>query len=95
MQQFKSAFHLPPNTCHVALMQELGVRPMSIWFDMHLLELWHRVTNMQDSRLVKKIVLAAPGGRSAGGRSAGGRQMHWMDKVKAALKRWERPGQPP
>lgn len=57
---------------------------MSIWFDMRLLELWHRVTHMQDSRLAKKIVLAAPGGRSAGGR-----QMLWMDKVKAALERWE------
>jgi hypothetical protein len=34
--------------------------------------------------LVKKIVLAAPGGRSAGGR-----QMLGMDKVKAALERWE------
>jgi hypothetical protein len=55
MQQFKSAFHLPPNMWHVALMQELGVHPMSVWVDMRLLEMWRRVINMEDSRLVKKV----------------------------------------
>jgi hypothetical protein len=83
----KSAFHCPPTTCHSVLLQELAVRPMSIWFDKRMLELWHRVINMSDDRLVKQVVIGAGPLVGRGGRR-GARQTTWLDRVKEALDEW-------
>ena len=88
MEMIKSAFHCPPYTCHRALLQELGMRPMSAWFDKRLLEMWHRVQKMADGRLVKQI-MNAPALALRRRPGAGGRLMEtWQDRVQKVLADW-------
>jgi hypothetical protein len=84
----KSCFHCPATICHSTLLLELGLRPMSLWGDKRLLEFWHRVRTMPESRLVKQVVLGAGTGTQAAGRRRGPRQHTWLDHVGEALQEW-------
>ena len=65
----KTSFHCPATICHSALLLELGLPPMSLWCDKRLLEFWHRVRKMEDSRIVKQVVMGASGRARARGTS--------------------------
>jgi hypothetical protein len=84
----KSAFHTPATISHSALLQELGIRPMSLCFDKRLLEEWHRIATMPDERLVKRVVFGAGVGAVQGAGRAGARQRTWRDRVGEAMQEW-------
>jgi len=84
----KTSFHCPATICHSALLQELGLRPMSLWCDKRLLEFWHRVRNMKDTRIVKQVVFGTDGAGLDGPRRGGARQLNWLDHVAAAMQEW-------
>ena len=84
----KTSFHCPATICHSALLLELGLRPMSLWCDKRLLEFWHRVRNMEDSRIVKQVVLGASGVQQQARARGGARQRTWLDHVAEALHEW-------
>jgi hypothetical protein len=89
MQLCKSAFHCPPFTSHSALMQELGIRPMSTWFDKRMLEMWHRICKMDDTRIVKQVMFGSVGSGAEAERRPGRRKATWMDKVHSVMQTWE------
>jgi hypothetical protein len=83
MQVIKSAFHCAATTSHAVLMQELGMRSMSAWADKRMIEMWHRVVNMEDKRLVKQVVFM-PVRRIGRGRP----QETWIGRVEKLLAEW-------
>jgi hypothetical protein len=83
MQVIKSAFHCAATTSHAVLMQELGMRSMSAWADKRMIEMWHRVVNMEDKRLVKQVVFM-PVRRIGRGRP----QETWIVRVEKLLAEW-------
>ena len=87
MQLCKSAFHCPPSTSHLALVQELGIRPMSTWFDKRMLEFWHRIYSMDDSRIVKQVIFGTELENVR--RRPGRRKETWLDKVRKVMDVWE------
>ena len=85
----KSALHLPATTCHSALLVEMGMRPMSMWFDQRVLEMWHRLHAMPATRIVKQVVFGpGAGGLPSGGR-AGNRQRTWLDHAAKIIQSWQ------
>jgi hypothetical protein len=79
----KTAFHCPSKTSNWALLQELGLRPMTAWFDMRMLEMWHRIQRMDDDRLPKQVMLAMSK------RRRGGRKQLWLDLVTQVMQAWQ------
>ena len=86
MQLIKSAFHCPAYTCHTTLLQEVGMRPMSMWLDKRLLEMWHRVCNMDEDRVVKQVLFGSFGQPT---RRCGRRPSTWLDLVDKTLSSWD------
>lgn len=84
----KTSFHCPATICHSTMLLELGLRPMSLWCDKRLLEFWHRVRNMADTRIVKQVVFGARGAEAGGARRGGARQRTWLDHVAEAMEEW-------
>ena len=85
MQLIKSAFHCPAYTCHTTLLQEVGMRPMSMWFDKRLLEMWHRVCKMDEDRVVKVLF----GSFGSPTRRRGRRPPTWLELVDKTLSSWD------
>lgn len=67
-------------------MQELGIRPMSTWFDKRMMEMWHRIFNMDDNRIVKQVIF---GPNANAVRHPGRRKATWLDKVRGVFQEWE------
>jgi hypothetical protein len=80
MVVLKSAAGVPGYTSHAVLQLEWGVRPLSHHADMRLLELWHRVINMDDDRLVRRVALAQPK------RSGSGMPDVWLTRVIKVMR---------
>jgi hypothetical protein len=80
----KRAFHCPPKVSHDALLQELGLRPMSAWLDKRMLEMWHRVINMPESRMVRQVVCGTFAASHVRGRCAD----TWMVRAGKVLQKW-------
>ena len=55
MALVKACFHCAPQTSHVLVQQELGVRPMHAWTDKRQLELWHVLQHMAADRLPAQV----------------------------------------
>jgi hypothetical protein len=84
----KTSFHCPATICHSTMLLELGLRPMSLWCDKRLLEFWHRVRNMADTRIVKQVVFGACRAGGDGARRGGPRRRTWLDHVADAMEEW-------
>lgn len=84
----KAALHCPATTCHSALLLEMGMRPMSMWFDKRVLEMWSRLKQMPDARIVKQVVLGPGAGALPSGGRTGNRQRTWLDHAAEVLHDW-------
>ena len=81
MDVVKSAAGCPPTTSHAVLQLEWGIRPMGQWVDMRLLEMWHRVSDMDEERVVRQLAFAKP-------EKVGKGRMPdmWIDRVVTVLR---------
>jgi hypothetical protein len=61
---------------------------LSLWCDKRLLEFWHRLRNMADTRIVKQVVSGACRAGGDGARRGGARRRTWLDHVADAMDEW-------
>ena len=80
----KRALHCAQGTSHAALLQELGLRPMSAWFDKRMLEMWHRIVNMPNTRLIKQVVMTPISTNGVRGKVA----ETWLVRCGKVLREW-------
>jgi len=84
----KAALHCPATVSHSALLLEMGMRPMSMWFDKRVLEMWFRLKQMPTTRIAKQVVLGPGAGALPSGGRTGSRQRTWLDHAAEILHDW-------
>jgi hypothetical protein len=56
IEVLKRALHCRPNICHEIIRAEVGVRPLSSWFDQRKMEWWFKLLHKEDSSLCKQVL---------------------------------------